>query len=90
MQAGGSCDARHCHGLTGISGYVVVRTRPGQAGEGGQGEVRADLAVPEGAWQYPRARDQVALLHAGLAGQSRAGDEFRVDVVYTDGCRLPW
>lgn len=88
MKVSGSCDVRHGHGLSGIAGYIVVRTRPGQAGDGGHGET--DLAVLEGAWQYPHARDKVALLHAGLAGQSRAGDDFRVNVVYTDGYRMPW
>lgn len=90
MQVGESHDTRHCHGLTGIAGYIVVRTRRGPAGDGGPGETRTDLAVLEGAWQYPRAREQVTILSAGLAGQPRPGDEFRVDVVYTDGCRMPW
>ena len=33
MRVSGSYDARHCHGLTGIAGYIVVRTciRPGPA-----------------------------------------------------------
>ncbi len=90
MRVSGSYDQRHCHGLTGIAGYIVVRTRPGLAGDGGPGETRTDLAVLEGAWQYPRAREQVTILYAGLAGQPRAGDEFHVDVVYADGCRMPW
>ena len=25
----GSYDMRHCHGLAGMAGYIVVRTRPG-------------------------------------------------------------
>lgn len=90
MLASGSYDARHCHDLAGIAGYVVVRIRPGPGGDGQPGETHTDLAVLEGAWQYPRARDQVILLQAALAGPSRPGDEFRVDVVYTDGCRMPW
>ena len=90
MQVGGSCDERHCHGLTGIAGYIVVRTRPGSGGDGGAGEVRADLAVLEGATQYLSALEQVRRLYAGLSGQPRAGEEFCVDVVYTDGCRMPW
>jgi hypothetical protein len=90
MQVGGSCDERHCHGLTGIAGYIVVRTRPGPGGDGGAGEIRADLAVLEGATQYLSAREQVRRLYAGLSRQPRAGEEFCVDVVYTDGCRMPW
>ena len=90
MQVSGSYDTRHCHGLTGIAGYIVVRTRPGPASDGGPGEARTDLAVLEGAWQYPRAREQVTILSAGLVGPPHAGDEFRVDVVYADGCRMPW
>jgi hypothetical protein len=56
VQVSGSYDARHCHGLSGIAGYIVVRTRPGRAAEGGQGETHTDLAVLEGAWKYPHAR----------------------------------
>jgi hypothetical protein len=90
MQVGGSCDERHCHGLTGIAGYIVVRTLPRPAGDGGAGEVRTDLAVLEGAVQYLSAREQVRRLYAGLGGQPPAGEEFCVDVVYNDGCRMPW
>ncbi len=90
MRVSESYDVHHCHDLTGIAGYIVVRTRPGPASDGGPGEARTDLAVLEGAWQYPRAREQVTIRYAGLAGQRRPGDEFRVDVVYADGCRMPW
>ena len=90
VQVSGSYDMRRCHGLTGIAGYIVVRTRPGLASDGGPGEARTDLAVLEGAWQYPRAREQVRSLYCGLGGQPRAGVEFRVNVVYADGCRMPW
>jgi hypothetical protein len=90
VQVSGSYDTRHCHGLTGIAGYIVVRTSPGPASDGGPGEARTDLAVLEGAWQYPRAREQVRSLYAGLGGQAGVGEEFRVDVVYADGCRMPW
>ena len=27
----GSYGMHHCHGLTGLAGYIVVRTRPGTA-----------------------------------------------------------
>jgi hypothetical protein len=87
MQVSGSYDERHFHGLADIAGYIVVRTRPGP---GGAGEVRTDLAVLEGAAQYLSAREQVRCLYAGLSGQPSAGEEFCVDVVYTDGCRMPW
>ena len=90
VQVSESYDARHCHDLTGIAGYIVVRTRPGSADHGGSGQIHTDVAVLEGAWQYPRAREQVSLLQAGLAGQARTGDGFGVNVVYTDGCRMPW
>lgn len=90
MRVSESYDTRHCHDLTGIAGYIVVRARPAPASDDGPDEAHTDLAVLEGAWQYPRAREQVALLHAGLAGQSCTGDEFHVDVVYADGCRMPW
>ncbi len=87
MRISGSCDVRHGHGLAGIAGYVVVRIRPGPASEGGATEARTDLAVLEGAGQYVRAREKVRRLHAGNAGP---GVQFRVDVVYGDGCRMPW
>jgi hypothetical protein len=89
VRISGSCDVRHGHGLAGIAGYVVVRVRAlaRPAGEGGDTEARTDLAVLEGAGQYPRAREKVRRLQAGHA---RRGIEFCVDVVYTDGCRMPW
>jgi hypothetical protein len=89
VRISGSCDVRHCHGMTGIAGYVVVRirARPGPASEGGATEARTDLAVLEGAGQYVRAREKVCRLQAGHAGP---GVQFRVDVVYGDGCRMPW
>ncbi len=89
MRISGSCDVRHCHGMAGIAGYVVVRirARPGPASEGGDTGARTDLAVLEGAGQYVRARERVRRLQAGNAGR---GVQFRVDVVYGDGCRMPW
>jgi len=87
MRVSGSYDTRHLHGLDGIAGYVVVRIRPGPPGGGG--EVRADLAVLEGAGEYLRAREQVCSLYA-RPGEHPGGEEFRVDVVYADGCRMPW
>ena len=63
MQVGGSCDERHCHGLTGIAGYIVVRTRPGSGGDGGAGEIRADLAVLEGNVQITADDDTVLTLY---------------------------
>ena len=86
MRISGSCDVRHCHGLAGIAGYVVVRVRA-LARPGGDTEARTDLAVLEGAGQYVRAREKVRCLHARHAGP---GAQFRVDVVYDDGCRMPW
>lgn len=87
MRISGSYDMRHCHGVTGIAGYVVVRirTRPGPAG--GDAEVRTDLAVLEGAGQYMRAREWVCSLNGGDVG---CGVQFCMDVVYADGCRMPW
>ncbi|HUY48592.1 MAG TPA: hypothetical protein VMV92_23210 [Streptosporangiaceae bacterium] len=90
MQVSGSYDTRHCHGLTGIAGYIVVRTSPGPASDGGAGEVRTDLAVLESAGQYLPARERVRSLYAGLGGQPRVGEEFCVDVGYAGGCRMPW
>jgi hypothetical protein len=89
VRIGTSCDVRHCHGLTGIAGYVVVRIRArlGSRGEGRGAEARSDLAVLEGAGQYLRARDQARALYAG---NTAPGVHFGVDVVYTDGCRMPW
>jgi hypothetical protein len=87
VRISGSCDVRHCHGLAGIAGYVVVRALVRPAGAGGDTEARTDLAVLEGAEQYVRAREQVRCLHARHAGP---GVQFRVDVVYGDGCRMPW
>jgi hypothetical protein len=78
----GSYDTAHCHGLADIAGYIVVRARPGAA--------RTDLAFLEGARQYLAARDQVRGLAAGPGPRAGGGDEFWVDVVYTDGCRTPW
>jgi hypothetical protein len=49
----------------------------------------ADLAVLEGAGEYLRAREQVPSLYA-RPGERPGGEEFRVDVVYADGCRMPW
>jgi hypothetical protein len=85
-----SYDMRHCHGLTGIAGYFVVRTRPGAAADDSAAVARTDLAFLEGAGQYLRARERVRSFHAGLGAHPGAGDEFGVDVVYTDGCRMPW
>lgn len=85
-----SYDMRHCHGLTGIAGYIVVRTRPGTGTDGSAAESRTDLAFLEGAGQYVPARERVRGLDAGLGAHPSAGDEFGVDVLYTDGCRLPW
>jgi hypothetical protein len=90
MQVGVSCDPRHGHGLTDIAGYIVVRTIPGAAGEGGAGEARTDLDVLEGAWQYMAARERVRGLYAVTGRQPGAGEGFCVDVVYSDGCRMPW
>jgi hypothetical protein len=89
VRISGSCDVRHCHGLVGIAGYVVVRIRAlaRPAGEGGDTEARTDLAVLEGAGQYVRAREKVRWLHAR---HTAPGVQFRVDVVYGDGCRMPW
>jgi hypothetical protein len=80
---------RHCHGLTGIAGYVVVciRARPGLRPEGRDAEARTDLAMLEGPGQYVRARERAY----ALDGQNTAPDvHFGVDVVFTDGCRMPW
>jgi hypothetical protein len=90
VRVSGSYDTRHCHGLTGIAGYIVVRTQPGAAADGDPAEVCTDLAVLEGAGQYLPARERVHDLYAGLSERPGAGEEFRVDVVYTDGCRTPW
>ena len=92
MRVSGSYDVRHCHGLADIAGYVVVRVcvRPGPAGGGGCTEARTDLAVLEGAGQYVRARERAAALNARPGGQVGACVRFGVDVVYTDGCRMPW
>ena len=89
MRISGSCDVRHGHGLAGIAGHVVVRIRAlaRPAGEGGDTEARTGPAVLDGAGQYVRAREQVRCLHARHAGP---GAQFRVDVVYGDGCRMPW
>jgi hypothetical protein len=86
MRVSGSYDMRHCHGLADIAGYVVVRVRAGPAPASGGGctKARTDLAVLEGAGQYVRARERAAALDAG------PGVRFGVDVVYTDGCRMPW
>jgi O-methyltransferase involved in polyketide biosynthesis len=90
MQVSDSYDERHCHGLTGIAGYIVVRTLPDPSSDSGTGEVRTDVAILEGALQYLPAREQVRRLYARLTEQARTGEEFCVDVVYTDGCRMPW
>jgi len=74
MRDSGSYDVRHCHGLAGIAGYVVVRVRP---------------APPSGG-QYVRARERAAALNARPGEQAGACVRFGVDVVYTDGCRMPW
>ena len=85
-----SYDMRHCHGLTGIAGYIVICTRPGAAIDDSAADARTDLAFLEGAGQYQRAREQVRRLSAGPGAHPGTGDEFGVDVVYTDGCRMPW
>jgi hypothetical protein len=77
-----SYDTRHCHGLAGIAGYIVICTRAAAATDDSAAAARTDLAFLEGAGEYQRAREQVRRLSAG--------DEFGVDVVYTDGCRMPW
>ncbi len=89
MRDSGSYDVRHCHGLAGIAGYVVVRARAPASG-GGCTEARTDLAVLEGAGQYVRARERAAALNARPGEQAGACVRFGVDVVYTDGCRMPW
>jgi hypothetical protein len=63
---------------------------PAPASDGGGTEVPTDLAILEGAGECQRARQQVRSLSAWLGEHPGAGDEFRVDVVYTDGCRMPW
>ncbi len=92
MRVSGSYDIRHCHGLADIAGYVVVRVcvRPGPAGGGGCTEARTDLAVLEGAGQYRRARERAAALDVWLGEQTGSWVRCGVDVVYTDGCRMPW
>jgi hypothetical protein len=92
MRVNGSYNTGHCHGLTGIAGYVVVRvrTRPGPSVGGGGGETRADLAVLEGAGQYLQARERARSLDAQLGKRLGERVRFGVDVVYTDGCRMPW
>ncbi|HET9254014.1 MAG TPA: hypothetical protein VFO16_02285 [Pseudonocardiaceae bacterium] len=86
----GSYDMGHCHGLADIVGYFVVRARPGAATDSGAAEARTDLAFLEGAGQYLEARERVRDLNARCGAYPCAGDEFWVDVVYTDGCRMPW
>lgn len=88
MRVSGSCDMRHCHGVTSIAWCVVVRirTRTCPAGGGGDAEARTGLAVLEGAGQYLRARERVRTLNDGHAG---CGVQFRVDVVCADGRRMP-
>jgi hypothetical protein len=73
--------------MSGIAGYVVVRTRSGPASDRGDAEARTDLAVLEGAGQYVAARERVRRLNAG---NTVPGLQFRVGVVYGDGCRMPW
>ena len=85
-----SYDMRHCHGLAGIAGYIVIRTRAGAATDESAAAARTDLAFLEGAGEYQRAREQVRRLSAGPGAHPGTGDEFGVDVVYTDGCRMPW
>jgi hypothetical protein len=89
VRIGRSCDVRHGHGMSGIAGYVIVRirARAGSASDGGATEARTDLAVLEGAGQYVCARERVRRLNAG---HPDPGVQFRVDVVYGDGCRMPW
>jgi hypothetical protein len=89
VRISGSCDVRHGHGMSGIAGYVVVRTcaRLAPASERGDAEAVTDVAVLEGAGQYVAARERARWLNAGNAGP---GVQFRVDVVYGDGCRMPW
>ncbi len=83
-------DTRHCHGLTGIVGCVVVRTRPGTAAGDSAAGARTDLAFLEGAGEYLLAREVVRGLHGGPGEHPSAGNEFGVDAVYTGGCRMPW
>jgi hypothetical protein len=46
--------------------------------------------VLEGAGQYVRACERAAALNARLGEQAGACVRFGVDVIYTDGCRMPW
>ena len=85
-----SYDTRHCHGLACIAGYIVICTRAAVTTDDSAAAARTDLAFLEGAGEYQRAREQVRRLSAGPGGKPGAGDEFGVDVVYTDGCRMPW
>src|ERR1035441_10647145 len=75
VQVSGSCDARHCHDLTGIAGYVMgfIRNLPGLAGA--PGGLRAVPACPR----------------AGARADCRAprrGAEFCIDVVDRKSTRL--
>ena len=85
-----SYDMRHCHGLTGIAGYIVVCTRACAATDDSAAGARTDLAFLAGAGEYQRAREQVRRLSTAPGAHHGTGDEFGVDVVYTDGCRMPW
>lgn len=67
----------------------MVRARAPDS-DGGCTGARTDLAVLEGAGQYVRARERAAALNARLGEQAGACVRFGVDVVYTDGCRMPW
>jgi hypothetical protein len=93
MRDSGCYNVGHWHGLAGIAGYVVVGVRAQPAPRprrGGCTEARIDLAVLEGAGQYVRARERAAALNARLGEQAGACVRFGVDVIYTDGCRMPW
>jgi hypothetical protein len=92
MRVSGGYNLRHCHGLADIAGYVVVRvdTPPAAAAGAGGSEQRTDLAVLEGAGHYQHARDQAAALDAQIGGHAATRARVSVDVVYADGCRMPW
>ena len=80
---------RHCHGLAASPAMSWSAPGPASADDSAT-EARTDLALLEGAGQYVRARERVRGLDARLGAHPGAGDEFGVDVVYTDGCRMPW
>lgn len=91
MRAGGSWATRPCRGLPRIAGYIVIRVRirPGQRRRRHRGPDRPHH--PGGSWGVPAgAREQVQGLNARLCEHPEARDGFGVDVVYTDGRRMPW